>query len=146
MKCLNEFTCSHVGNCLSFAVLLFEQALLWQYLPFAQQSPFHSDIYFQYSRTKKLITAKITCICCCCVFITRINITAWSIGTEWRLEINFHRLKITQRFLFRIWTCLNVNPFLAMFLLFQFSFFLKHNILPALIWFGIVENYIAMLL
>ena len=52
--------------------------------------------YFQYSRTKKLITSKITCICCCCVFITRINITAWSVGIEWRLEINFCRLKSTK--------------------------------------------------
>ena len=104
MKFLNKSICSHVVNCLSFTVLVFGQALLSQYLHFVRQPPFQSAFYFQYSRTKKLITAKITCICCCCVFITRINITAWSIGIGWRLEINFCRLKVTQRFFFIIWT------------------------------------------
>ena len=84
--------------------------------------------YFQYSRTKKLITTKITCISCCCVSITRINIIAWSIGIECRLEIfadwrspkdSSSESEFTSRLSNFAW--LNVNVFSVMFSTAQYS-------------------------
>ena len=96
----------------------------------------------------------VSCICCCCVFITRINVAVWFVRIEWRLKIsqteghqnipleNLNLLQdcLNSQVIDLKWTFSQLCSYLS-----DFSFFLQHNILTALIRYGIVENDIVML-